>query len=169
MFCLDYILAFASHFAIAALTVDRSESLPLQWAIPAGGAAGLAAAIALYPVDIVRMSSVPAGQSWFAFSTIPFMTVYLGGYFGLQGTAEERRLTPLAKKCGIALGATSCAALAELPFDRAKIAMSGGGLRRAAIANGLRVPLGAGLLVAYDQIFSSEKVSENVNALLRKW
>ena len=34
----------------------------------------------------------------------------------------------------------------------AKINMTGGALRSAALANGLRVPLGAALLLVYDQI-----------------
>ena len=169
MFCLDYVLAFASHYALCALAVDeRGLALPSAllshplFTAPSGFAAGAAAAVLLWPIDVVRMHSVPAGTSHFAFSTIPFMTVYLGVYFGCQGSAAMRRRTPLASKLGYATVATATAALAELPFDQAKIAMSGGTLRRAALANGLRVPLGAGLLVAYDQISCSEALARRL-------
>ena len=169
MFCLDYVLAFTSHYAFCAVAVDeRGLALPASvlshplFTAPSGFLSGIVAAVLLWPVDVVRMHSVPAGTSHFAFSTIPFMTAYLGIYFGCQGGADARRRTPLAVKLGYATAATATAAFVELPFDKAKIAMSGGTLRRAAIANGLRVPLGAGLLVAYDQIYSSEVLARRL-------
>ena len=56
------------------------------------------------------------------------------------------------------MASTATAAVAELPFDKAKVSISGGSVRSAAVATALRVPLGAALLLAYDQILSSAGV-----------
>ena len=152
MFCLDYAAALVAHFALSSQVSEDAQAHPL-FTFPAGAIAGGFAAVALYPFDIVRQSTVAPGQSHFAFSTIPFMTCYLGIYF-LQ-PRRERVAKPLQERTLWALGSCSAAAAAELPFDKAKIAMTGGTLRSAAIANGLRVPLGSAILLAYDQIVST--------------
>ena len=152
MFCLDYAVAFFAHCSVASNFSESTQSHPL-FTFPAGALAGGIAAVALYPFDIVRQVAVSPGHSSFAFSTIPFMTAYLGMYF-LQPHSERRR-KPLQEKTLWALGSTSVAAAVELPFDRAKINITGGTLRSAAVANGLRVPLGAALLLAYDQVLSA--------------
>lgn len=150
MFCLDFGCAFVVHHLLASRLSDRTQCAP-AFTFGSGALAGGVAAVVLYPFDIVRMTTVAAGTSHFAASTIPFMSVYLGVYF-LQPRVE-RRAKPLQHKAGWALAATSAAAAVELPFDRAKIAMAGS-LRSAAAASALRVPLGAALLLAYDQILS---------------
>lgn len=152
MFCLDYAVAFCAHYAIASNVSESTQCHPL-FTFPVGAAAGGIAAVLLYPFDIVRQSTVAPGQSHFAFSTVPFMAAYIGIYF-LQ-PRWERDAKPLGERALWAVGATAAAAAAELPFDRSKIAITGGNLRSAAVANGLRVPLGAALLLAYDQILSS--------------
>ena len=75
-------------------------------------------------VDIVRMSTTPAGASHFAFGTAPFMSAYLGLYF-LQ-PLKDRQSKPLSQKAGWAVAATASAVAVELPFDKAKINMAGG-------------------------------------------
>ena len=152
MFCLDYAVAFVAHCSLSSWFSDATQAHPL-FTFSAGAAAGGVAAVALYPFDIVRQTTVAPGTSHFAFSTIPFMSAYLGIYF----MQSERKSKPLRERAAWALGATSAAAAVEFPFDNAKIAISGS-VRSAAIANGLRVPLGAALLLAYDQILT--KASE---------
>ena len=156
MFCLDYAAAFFVHYAMASRCSESTQSHPL-FAFTSGGLSGATAAIALYPFDIVRMTTIAPGASHFAFSTIPFMSAYLGLYF-LQ-PLSERRKKPLKTKVGWALGATSVAAAVEFPFDRAKHSIAGS-LRSAAAANALRIPLGSALLLAYDQILSSSQPSK---------
>ena len=151
MFCLDYACAFFVHNLLASRFCDDTQCHPV-FSFGSGALAGGAAAVALYPFDIVRQSTVAAGTSHFAFSSIPFMGVYLGIYFAQP--LHERRAKPFATKAGWALAATSAATAVELPFDRAKIQIVGG-LPRAAAASALRVPLGAALLLAYDQILST--------------
>lgn len=158
MFCLDYAVAFFAHCTIASNFSEDVQAHPL-FTFPVGAIAGGTAAVLLYPFDIVRQSTVAAGQSHFAFSTIPFMSAYLGIYF-LQ-PRRERHAKSLQDKTVWAVGSCAAAAAVELPFDKAKIAMAGGTLRAAAVANGLRVPLGAALLLAYDQILSSASASRS--------
>mmetsp|Transcript_1590 Transcript_1590/g.3373 ORF Transcript_1590/g.3373 Transcript_1590/m.3373 type:complete len:159 (-) Transcript_1590:171-647(-) len=151
MFCLDYACAFFVHYALASPWSEATQAHP-AFTFGSGAVAGAAAAIALYPFDIVRQTTVAPGSSHFAFSTIPFMSAYLGIYF--MQPYSERQAKPFKTKVGWALGATSVAAAVELPFDSAKISISGT-LRSAALATALRVPLGSALLLAYDQILSS--------------
>tara|TARA_B110001452_G_scaffold262573_1_gene262776 strand:- start:682 stop:1182 length:501 start_codon:yes stop_codon:yes gene_type:complete len=155
MFCLDYAVAFVAHYWLASRRSEWLQSHP-AFTFSSGAVAGGVAAVVLYPFDIVRMTTVPAGTSHFAFSTMPFMSVYLGLYF-LQ-PREERLRKSLGAKAGWALASTATAAVAELPFDKAKVSISGGSVRSAALATALRVPLGAALLLAYDQILSSAGV-----------
>jgi hypothetical protein len=114
MFCLDYMhaAAFFVHYTVAS-RCSESTQCHLLFTFTCGGFAGATTAIALYPFDIVRMTNncCPGkpGMSHFAFSTIPFMSAYLGLYF-LQ-PLSERRQKPLKTKVGWALGATSAAAV----------------------------------------------------------
>merc|ERR1740117_689861 len=96
------------------------------------------------------MTTVPTGTSHFAASTVPFMSVYLGVYFA----ARPHHDGSLRSNAGCALASTAAAAAVELPFDRAKIAITGS-VRSAALTSALRVPLGAAPLLAYDQVLSS--------------
>mmetsp|Transcript_75087 Transcript_75087/g.125165 ORF Transcript_75087/g.125165 Transcript_75087/m.125165 type:complete len:167 (+) Transcript_75087:179-679(+) len=159
MFCLDYAFAFVAHYGLCHSWFRLNLGLPSSpfFTFPAGGIAGAAAAVALFPFDVVRhevLRATGSSASPFAFSIIPFMSAYLGVYF-LQ---NERQQTPLSIKASWAFGATSLAAALELPFDRAKISMAGG-IRNAAVTNALRVPLGTGLLLAYDKILTSSLIT----------
>ena len=151
MFCLDFAAAFVVHYQLASRLDPSLQANPV-FAFGSAALSGAAAAVALYPFDIVRQMSVAPGTSHFALSTIPFMTAYLGLYM-LQ-PQSERRQKPLKSKLGWALASTTVAAAVEFPFDKAKHAMSGG-LRSAALATALRVPLGSLMLIAYDQILSA--------------
>ena len=154
MFCLDYAIAFFAHTFLCKLSLKDSSHAsgnPLV-SFGFGGIAGTAAAVALYPFDIVRQTTVKTGTSHFAFSTIPFMSVYIGVYFSRKVKKEESFST---KICW-ATGATTSAAVCELPFDKSKISISGGSMRTAAVTTAMRVPLGALLLVAYDHILHAK-------------
>eukprot|EP00944_MAST-04C_sp_MAST-4C-sp1_P000901 g901.t1 len=96
------------------------------------------------------MTTVGKGASHFAFSTIPFMSMYLGVYFIRD--SETRMKEPFMNKLCWATAATGLAAVVELPFDTAKININGGNLKSAAMTSGMRIPLGALLLIAYDQV-----------------
>ncbi len=151
MFCLDFAAAFIIHYQLASRVDVSTQSAPM-FAFTSGALSGVTAAVALYPFDIVRQMSVAPGTSHFAFSTIPFMTAYLGLY--LLQPQNERRQKPFKEKLAWALASTTVAAAVEFPFDKAKHSMAGG-MRAAALANGLRIPLGSLLLIAYDQILSA--------------
>ena len=153
MFCLDYALAFFSHSLLSRFFLDPgSPSCSSKTLIhfPLGAMSGLTAAVCLYPFDIVRMTTVGKGASHFAFSTIPFMSMYLGVYFIRD--SETRMKEPFMNKICWATAATGLAAVVELPFDTAKININGGNLKSAAMTSGMRIPLGALLLIAYDQV-----------------
>lgn len=167
MFCLDFAFSFLGHRAVCFCshrlfgypkTDGLASNLPLPFALASGAAAGAAAATILYPVDLVRMYTVQPGQSHFARGTIPFMAVYLGVWAAHKNArtelGEARR--PLGARFRLALGATALATLAELPFDLSKHNIAGG-LRSAAMVSTLRVPLGALLLLCYDEIASRER------------
>jgi hypothetical protein len=165
MFCLDFAISFFAHRGVLFVThhvagYPRTDglaaNLSLPFALASGAAAGGVAATALYPFDLVRMYTVQPGQSHFAKSTIPFMAVYLGVWSTFKNTTatdgSEARRT-LRGRFTLALGATAAATVAELPFDLSKHNISGG-LRQAMTLSLLRVPLGACLLLAYDEIAS---------------
>ena len=162
MFCLDYALAFVSHSILCKFLISSTSSTSSSASsnnnntlihFPLGAIAGTTAAIALYPFDIVRMTTVGKGVSHFAFSTIPFMSVYLGMYFIRD--VETRKNESFVNKMFWATTATGFAAAAELPFDKAKQNISGGKMKTAAVTTAMRVPLGALLLIAYDQILTN--------------
>jgi hypothetical protein len=115
MFCLDFAAAFIIHYQLAARFDPSTQSNPL-FTFTSGALSGAAAAVALYPFDIVRQMTVAPGTSHFAFSTIPFMTAYLGIYM-LQPQGE-RQQKPFKHKLAWALASTTAAAAVELPFDR---------------------------------------------------
>ena len=151
MFCLDFAAAFIVHYQLASRVAISTQSEPL-FAFSSAALSGATAAVALYPFDFVRQMNVAPGTSHFAFSTIPFMTAYLGIY--LLQPHNERREKPFKDKLAWSLASTTVAAAAEFPFDRAKHNMAGG-LRAAALTNAIRIPLGSLMLIAYDQILSA--------------
>lgn len=144
MFCLDLAAAFIIHYQLASRVDVSTQSKPV-FAFTSAALSGAAAAVALYPFDVVRQMSVAPGTSHFAFSTIPFMTAYLGIY--LLQPHDERRQKPLKDKLAWSLAATTVAAAVEFPFDKAKHNMAGG-FRAAALANALRIPLGSLMLIS---------------------
>ena len=163
MLCLDYGVAFFAHYHLSRFISDDLPNDDVGGAetrnphpllmFSSGALSGVFAAVVLYPIDLVRQSTVPKGHSHFSYSTIPFMTIYLGFYFSQPG---NRRDKSLSEKLTWAVPATTAAALAELPFDKAKIAMIGS-LRTAGAAALIRVPLGTALLLIYDHILSLQR------------
>ena len=113
-----------------------------------GAVSGACTACCLYPFDIVRMASVSAGRSHFAWSTIPFTSFFLGIYFWRRDVNRG-----FSHRFGWALASTGIASAAELPFDYAKLRLMGG-IKSAAMASALRVPLGSFMLVAYDHMLN---------------
>ena len=77
------------------------------------------------------------------------MSMYLGVYFIRD--SETRMKEPFMNKLCWATAATGLAAVVEL-LDTAKININGGNLKSAAMTSGMRIPLGALLLIAYDQV-----------------
>ena len=150
MFCLDYALSFAFFSAAHSFAVrrcwpgveDARRPAPV-FATSVGGLAGFGSAVVLYPFDFVRKTSVAASTGSFAFSSIPYTAVYLGLYFSCRDPDSA------TSRAGWAITATTAATAAELPFDKAKLAIAGSGGRAAAMA-AARVPLGALLLFAFD-------------------
>ena len=112
----------------------------MAWTFGLGAVAGVGSAIALYPFDIVRMSVLQKGKSHFAFSTIPYMSIYLGTYFTLR---DERG--SFLENFALANVSAGLGAAAEIPFDQAKLNISGS--TRMAI-----------VLVSYDQILVGKKI-----------
>lgn len=136
-----------AHVIPLPLVPKRRKSNPLV-AFTLGSGAGLSAAVLLYPFDFVRMATVGPGQSHFAYSTIPYMGVYLGIWHAGKPWLREGSFRD---RVGLAALATASASAVELPLDRAKVTAAGG-LRAAGITALLRVPLGSLLLIAYDTI-----------------
>mmetsp|Transcript_9330 Transcript_9330/g.29791 ORF Transcript_9330/g.29791 Transcript_9330/m.29791 type:complete len:173 (-) Transcript_9330:671-1189(-) len=159
MFCLDFALGFAAHLQLArALGLDAPSGAGWRAGAAHGGlglAAGGAAALVLAPFDVLRHTAamglpaqaaarrLPAGVS-----TVPFMAVYLGTFYGLVGVDPAG---PFQAKVAAAGAAATMAAAVEFPLDRAKHALAGG-RASAAVATAARIPLSALLLLAYDRI-----------------
>ena len=130
----------------------KSSPTAMAWTFGLGAVAGVGSAIALYPFDIVRMSVLQKGKSHFAFSTIPYMSIYLGTYFTLR---DERG--SFLENFALANVSAGLGAAAEIPFDQAKLNISGS-TRMAIVTTALRIPLAALLLVSYDQILVGKKI-----------
>lgn len=163
MFCLDFAIAFVAHYQIhkhfPGVAERESDEAIKQFST--GALAGLVAALALYPFDILRQSVVEKGKTSFAYSTIPFMSVYLGMNSMLvqanrrqQGDlcSSNGNASTLASRYTMALISTAAATIVQIPFDKAKLSMAGGNMGYAMAMSALRVPLGAALLVAYNEI-----------------
>ena len=159
MFCLDFAFAFALH-AIATRALKKqeyflSDGRNVGWIFCSSVASGFGSACLLYPFDIVRQTVVPGSHTSFAFSTVPYMGVYMGLYF----TLRDEKASNL-QKLALAAGSSTAAAAAELPFDKAKLAISGS-TRMAMITTGLRIPLASLLLVSYDHMLLSKYAKES--------
>ena len=99
-----------------------------------GAVSGTFAALVLYPLDFVRQTATSTSRPVFAWSSIPFGACAFG-LFLRPGGADK----PLSDRAARALGASAVALAAELPLDRAKIALAGG-LRNAALVTTFRWP-----------------------------
>ena len=151
MFCADWALMFgAAGWTLRQLrAAGFSDDALLGAPAPAliGAASGTFAALVLYPLDFVRQTATgTAGRPVFAWSSIPFGACAFG-LFLRPGGADA----PLSDRAARALGASAVALAAELPLDRAKIALTGG-LRNAALVTTFRWPLSAALLLAFETV-----------------
>ena len=149
MFCADWALMFGfcgaslHQLRAAGFTEDALLAAPAPAVL--GAVSGTFAALVLYPLDFVRqMATDTAGRPVFAWSSIPFGACAFG-LFLRPGGADA----PLGDRASRALGASAVALAAELPLDRAKIALTGG-LRNAALVTTFRWPLSAALLLAFE-------------------
>ena len=92
-------------------------------------------------------------------STVPYATVFFGLYF------HQRNPDSLQSQFTWAFTSASLAALAEIPFDKAKLEMMGSP-KTVALANSLFVPFGALLLVMYDEALKKDfcaKIKQTLN------
>ena len=124
MFCLDYALALSAHAQLCRLWAapsaeERGRSAAFHFA--AGGAAGLVAAAVLAPFDVLRQQTVPRGASAVAWSTVPYMSVYLGAFHALRPASalsaqgsERPASSALASTVLAATAASVLASAAEL-------------------------------------------------------
>ena len=111
-----------------------------------GIASGLAASATLYPFDFVRSGVLKPGLSRImsAGSTIPYAGALYGIYFSCR---DPENLSSQMKWAGVA---STCALLAEVPFDQAKRTMFGN-TRLMLGAGLLYVPFASLMLVMYDK------------------
>ena len=121
------------HVKSRLFQTSNSEMSQSLW-IPLcfGLASGLAASTSLYPFDFVRGGVLTPGlkRIMSAGSTVPYAGVLFGMYFNFRDPNN------ISSQIRWAAGASTCAILAEVPFDHAKRAMLGS----------TRIMLGAGLL-----------------------
>ena len=111
-----------------------------------GLASGLAASASLYPFDFVRSGVLKPGlkRLMSAASTVP----YAGSLFGIYFCFRDPNSIKSQMKW--AAGASTCAILAEIPFDHAKRTMLGS--TRVMLGAGLLyVPFASLMLVMYDK------------------
>eukprot|EP00090_Calanus_glacialis_P045495 TRINITY_DN8481_c0_g1_i2.p1 TRINITY_DN8481_c0_g1~~TRINITY_DN8481_c0_g1_i2.p1 ORF type:complete len:177 (-),score=46.76 TRINITY_DN8481_c0_g1_i2:816-1346(-) len=161
MFCADYIASFIFHGLISGglletssrgyfgskFSAERMASVMAAPGVPffAGSLAGILGASSVFPFDFVRRGVLQGRVTLMhSLSTVPYATVFFGLYFSC------RRRDSTASQCGWALAASLSAAMAEIPFDKAKLAMLGS-RRTMLIVSGLYVPFGALMLVMYDK------------------
>jgi len=76
------------------------------------------------------------------------MSCFLGMYFWQRKADGDLR-----HRLGWAVTSTTIASVVEFPFDHAKHKMLGS-LRSAALTSAIRIPLGAFLLLVYDQVLT---------------
>ena len=111
-----------------------------------GLASGLAASTSLYPFDFVRSGVLKPGlrRLMSAASTVP----YAGSLFGIYFCFRDPN--SIKSQMTWAAGASTCAILAEIPFDHAKRTMLGSS--RVMLGAGLLyVPFASLMLVMYDK------------------
>eukprot|EP00092_Neocalanus_flemingeri_P006685 GFUD01007220.1.p1 GENE.GFUD01007220.1~~GFUD01007220.1.p1 ORF type:complete len:177 (-),score=43.65 GFUD01007220.1:877-1407(-) len=169
MFCADYIASFIFHGLITGGLLESSylgyfgtRSTPDKVAavltasgapILIGSLSGFLGAASVFPFDFVRRGVI-AGKLTLrhGLSTVPYAGVFFGLYFSC------RNRDSISSQCGWALASSMSACLAEIPFDKAKLAMLGS-RRTMVLVSGLYVPFGALMLVMYDK--AMVRVSQN--------
>ena len=143
MFCADWALSLGLWFGLVRCHPPLAATGDAVRVVPAAAATGFAASLLLHPFDFVR-GSFAASRSRLPLSTTAFTTVAFGGYWTGRDPRDPR------SRAGWALAAGLAGSLAELPWDRAKTAIVGGGGVGATLAL-VRAPLGAMLLFAVDE------------------
>ena len=102
-------------------------------------------AVSVYPFDFVRRGVILGKVSLrHSLSTVPYAGVFFGFYF----CCRDSQYT--SSQCKWALVSSLGAAMAEIPFDKAKLTMLGN-RRTMVLVSGLYVPFGALMLVMYDK------------------
>jgi len=151
MFCADWALGLTVWYFLArahpplASPSEKGGHPALTVAAAAGS--GAVAMAALHPFDFVRNSTPSFKAKSFMgslpLSTVAFTTFAFGTYW------SNRDSTDKLSRLKWSLLSSFAGAAAELPLDRAKVEMAGG-MGRAALLAGTRVPLGAMMLFAVD-------------------
>jgi len=160
MFCADYIASFIFHGLVSAgvlesshrkylgqVTPDMVASVMATPGVPVltGSLAGFLGASSVFPFDFVRRGVIQGRVTLrHSLSTVPYAGVFFGLYFSCRDS------TSTASQCKWALAASLSAAMAEIPFDKAKLAMLGN-RRTMVLVSGLYAPFGALMLVMYDK------------------
>jgi len=161
MFCADYIASFVFHGLISVgflegscngyfgskFTPERTNNMlsPHGQSFLIGSLAGLFGASAVFPFDFVRRGVIQGKVKLrHGMSTVPYAGVFFGLYFSCRNSNST------SSQFGWAFASAFGAALAEIPFDKAKLAMLGS-RRTMVFVSGLYVPFGALMLVMYDK------------------
>ena len=99
----------------------------------------------MFPFDFVRRGVIQGKVKLrHGMSTVPYAGVFFGLYFSCRNSNST------SSQFGWAFASAFGAALAEIPFDKAKLAMLGS-RRTMVFVSGLYVPFGALMLVMYDK------------------
>lgn len=166
MFCADYIASFIYHASFTLGLVHLGSSphygdkvkKTVQLSNPfhlyaIGALSGFCGATSVFPFDFVRRGVLHDQKLKLrhSLSTVPYAALFFGLYFHFR----DRNST--SSQCKWALVSASSAAVAEVPFDKAKLAMMGN--RKTMLMAGLLyVPFGALMLVMYDKAMANLEV-----------
>ena len=158
MFCLDYGISFATFLLLTRYKpLYKYHNSPF-FLFPCAALSGSVSAMVIYPFDIIRQATVPKGKSTFAFSTIPFTSIYLGLYMW------QRDPSSLVSQCKWAIISTCIANVVEFPLDSSKLSISGGNMYRAITISALKIPMSSFLLVAFDFVLNGKsKMKEDLH------
>ena len=172
-FCLDYAVSFSVFAGLVSLAKDREVDLRSRpWlTVTFGAASGLAAAVVLWPVDLVRTIATSSGtnqmmpsKNSFATCLVPFCASYIGGFFAFRPQHPS-----LAEKVSCATVATALGLALEVPFDHAKHGLFGGGgvalgkkarFFEVGVLAAIRLPFATMLLLVFDQIIGHDRITE---------
>ena len=151
----------ANRFVAGSNTINATHMLGLEsdsfgrastvsiLPLAVGAWSGLLSAAAVFPFDFVRQGIAPSQSTTTRFlstcSTVPYATSFFGVYFLMRDPGR------LQSQCGWAVAASSCAVLAEIPFDTTKRALFGGNVKALVGVNMLYAPFASMMLVMYDK------------------